>query len=46
MVTTLNITLDDADAERAKSIKNERGLTWAQYITEAADAFEGDDADE
>jgi len=43
---TLQISLDDADAERAKSIKNDRGLTWAEYIEAAAESLEGDgDAD-
>lgn len=40
MVTTLNITLDDEVAERARQVKEERGLTWAEYVEEAADALE------
>jgi antitoxin component of RelBE/YafQ-DinJ toxin-antitoxin module len=46
MVTTLNITLDDDVAERARQVKEDRGLTWAEYIEVAADALaegSGDD---
>jgi len=39
MVTNLNIALDDDVAERARSVKDERSLTWAEYIEEAADAL-------
>ena len=39
MVTTLNITLDDDVAERARQVKDDRGLTWAEYIEVAADAL-------
>jgi len=37
MVTTLNITLDDDVADQAREIKNERGLTWPEFIEVAAD---------
>jgi len=30
MVTTLNITLEDDIAERARSVKEDRGLTWGR----------------
>jgi len=36
MVTNLNIALDDDVAERAREVKEQRGLTWAGYIEEAA----------
>jgi hypothetical protein len=45
MVTTLNITLDDTVADRARAVKQDRGLTWAEYIEAAAESLEGD-ADE
>jgi antitoxin component of RelBE/YafQ-DinJ toxin-antitoxin module len=41
MVTTLNITLDDDVADQARQVKEDRGLTWAEYIEEAADALGG-----
>jgi antitoxin component of RelBE/YafQ-DinJ toxin-antitoxin module len=46
MVTTLNITLDDNVAERARQVKEERGLTWAEYIETAAAALAEGDADD
>jgi hypothetical protein len=42
MVTTLNITLDDVVADRARSVKQDRDLTWAEFIEVAAEALEGD----
>lgn len=45
MVTTLNITLDDDVAERARNVKDDRGLTWAEYVEAAADALEDSDND-
>jgi antitoxin component of RelBE/YafQ-DinJ toxin-antitoxin module len=39
MVTTLNITLDDEVAEHAREVKDELGLTWAEYVEEAAGAL-------
>ncbi|WP_281381298.1 hypothetical protein [Halobellus ruber] len=43
MVTTLNITLDDDVAERARRVKDDRGLTWAEYVEVAAEALEDND---
>jgi hypothetical protein len=43
MVTTLNITLDDEVAENARSVKQARGLTWAEYIEAAAESLENAD---
>ena len=40
MVKHLHITLDDADHERALSVKNERGWTWREFVVRAADALE------
>lgn len=45
MVTTLNITLTDEVVEDARSVKQARGLTWAQYIEVAADELEKPDDD-
>jgi methionine synthase I (cobalamin-dependent) len=39
MVRTLNVTLDDSDFERAKSVKEELNLTWPEYIREATEAL-------
>lgn len=44
MVTNLNIALDDDVAERAREVKEERGLTWAEYVEEAAEALAGGEA--
>lgn len=40
MPTTLNIVLDDADADRAREVKDALGLTWEGFIKEAADALD------
>ena len=40
MVTTLNITLDDAIANKARRVKDDRGLTWAEFIEVAADELQ------
>lgn len=40
MVTHLNIALDDDAAERVRSVKEDLGLTWAEFLVEAADALE------
>lgn len=40
MVTTLNISLNDSDADRARTVKDERGLTWEEFIIEATVALE------
>lgn len=42
MVTTLNITLDDDVADRARRVKDEQGLTWPEYIEAAAEALDDD----
>lgn len=39
MVSTINVTLDDRDAERIKEVKEELGLTWPEFLSEAADAL-------
>ncbi len=40
MVTTLNITLDDTVADRARDVKDERDLTWPEFVEAATDALE------
>lgn len=40
MVTTLNITLDDDVADRAREVKDNIGVTWAEFIEVAADAMD------
>jgi hypothetical protein len=40
VVTTLNITLDDDVAEYARTVKDDLGVTWAEYVEEAAEALE------
>lgn len=40
MVTHLNIPLDDTVADRVRTVKDAQGLTWAEFLTEAADALE------
>lgn len=40
MPTTLNITLADDDADRARAVKDALGLTWEEFIIEAADALD------
>lgn len=40
MVSNIHATLDDQEAERVKAVKDELGLTWAEYLTEAADVLE------
>lgn len=40
MVTHLNIALDDSDAEQVREVKEELGLTWAEFLVEAADALD------
>lgn len=39
MVRTLNVTLDDADFEQIKSVKEELGLTWEEFALEATEAL-------
>lgn len=45
MVTTVNATLDDDVAERIKSVKDDLGLTWAEFLEEAANCLADRDAD-
>jgi len=40
MVTHLNIALDDSAAERVRAVKEDLGLTWAEFVAEAADTLE------
>lgn len=46
MVTNLNIALDDDVAERVRKVKEEQGLTWAEYVEKAADALDNVEADD
>jgi len=39
MVKTVNVTLDDEVHERATEAKEELGLSWNEYIEEAADCL-------
>lgn len=43
MVTTLNITLDDDVADRAREVKDRHDLTWPEYIEAAAAALEDEE---
>lgn len=36
----MNVALADADADRARAVKDDLGLTWEEFIVEAADALE------
>jgi len=40
MVTTLNITLDDDVAERVRDVKEANGLTWAEFVQQAAEELD------
>lgn len=40
MVKTLNVSLDDDTHQRLKRIKEERNLTWAEFLEAAAEALE------
>lgn len=40
MVTTLNITLDDNVADRARRVKDQQDLTWPEYVEAAAEALD------
>jgi len=39
MVRTLNVTLDDSDFEQIKKVKEDSGLTWEEFVIQAADAL-------
>lgn len=39
MVSTINTTLDDDEADRIKDVKGELGLTWPEFLSEATDAI-------
>lgn len=39
MVRTLNVTLDDSDFEDIQDVKDNLGLTWQEFVIEAADAL-------
>ncbi|ERG93918.1 hypothetical protein [Haloquadratum walsbyi] len=43
MVTQLSITLDNEPTEDAGSVTEAHGLTWAEFLEAAADAFESAD---
>lgn len=40
MVKHLHITMDDSEHERIAGLKDQEGLTWAEFLSEASDAFE------
>jgi predicted DNA-binding protein len=40
VVKTLNITLDDDTYNRANEVKEASGLTWAEFVEEAAEALD------
>ena len=40
MVKTLNITLDDEKYERASAVKQDLGVTWAEFIALATDELD------
>jgi len=40
MVKRLNVPLDDSDYERVSEVKNELGLTWEEFLIEAANCLE------
>lgn len=39
MVRTLNVTLDNTDFEQVENVKDELGLTWQEFVIEAANAL-------
>lgn len=39
MVKNLNIALEEDDYQRLKSIKEEAGLTWEEFVTEAGECL-------
>lgn len=45
MVRTLNVTLDDDTFAQVEHVKNELGLTWEEFILEAANALEAKNQD-
>ena len=41
MVRSINVTMDDEDYQDAKSVKDQLGLTWEEYINRAREELEG-----
>lgn len=39
-ITTLNIQLEDDQAERARKVKESMGLTWREFIIQAAEELD------
>lgn len=40
MVSHINVAVDDDVAERARRVKDQRDLNWAEFIEEATRLFE------
>ncbi|MFC3957873.1 hypothetical protein [Halovivax cerinus] len=40
MVKNVNVALDDRDYQKAIDAKDELGLTWEEFIVEAAECLE------
>jgi len=40
VVKTLNISLNDEDYERVQSVKQNLGVTWAEFVTVAAEELD------
>jgi len=40
MVKHIHATLDDDDHERVEAVKDELGVTWEEFIIQAAEQFE------
>jgi len=40
MVSHIHFTVDDDVADRAKRVKDERGLSWPEFLEEATEVLE------
>jgi len=40
MVKNIHATLDDDDHEQVEAVKDELGVTWAEFIIQAAEQME------
>jgi len=41
MVRNINVSLDDADYDDAKAVKDSMDLTWEEFVIEAAEQLGG-----
>lgn len=45
MVTYINFAVDDELADRAKDVKDERGLSWPEFLELATEMMEAKDVE-